>query len=137
MIKKIICISLIILFIIYNKIWAKVDLVTLPKRDKVQITIYNSKDITLVRDTRTLTMKTGLNKLQFSWANTLIDPTSLDMKVLEYADKINIFDITYPPRIKELGLWNIESKISGKVPLEIEYFTSGLSWRAFYIGTLS
>jgi hypothetical protein len=34
-------------------------------------------------------------------------------------------------------LWNIESGVSGKVPVEITYLTSGLSWRAFYMGTLT
>ena len=116
---------------------AKVDLSTLPSRDTVQLTIYNSADMTLVRESRPLTLKKGANKLQFSWANTLIDPTSLEMLPKAYADKIEIADLTYPPRVKNLGLWNIESKVSGKVPVEITYLTSGLSWRAFYIGTLT
>jgi len=34
-------------------------------------------------------------------------------------------------------LWNIDSELSGKVPVEISYLTSGLSWRAFYMGTLA
>jgi hypothetical protein len=116
---------------------AKVDLVTLPSRDKVQITIYNSADMTLVRESRALTLKEGENKLQFSWANTLIDPTSLEMRPKSNADKIDIADLTYPPRVTNLGLWNIESGISGKAPVEITYLTSGLSWRAFYMGTLT
>ena len=58
---------------------AKIDLSTLPTRDTVQLTIYNSADLTLVRDSRSLTLKDGLNKLQYSWANTLIDPTSLEL----------------------------------------------------------
>jgi hypothetical protein len=45
--------------------------------------------------------------------------------------------LTYPPRVRNLGLWNIESGVSGKVPVEITYLTSGLSWRAFYMGTLT
>jgi hypothetical protein len=116
---------------------AKVDLVTLPAGKEVQLTIYNSADLTLVRDMRELTMKKGENVLQFSWAQTLIDPTSLDMMPKKLADKIDIFDITYPPRVRNLGLWHIRSAISGSVPVEITYFTSGLSWRAFYLGTLS
>jgi len=116
---------------------AKVDLVTLPSRDTVQLTIYNSADMTLVRESRALTLKGGENKLQFSWANTLIDPTSLEMLPKADADKIDIADLTYPPRVRNLGLWNIESGISGKVPVEITYLTSGLSWRAFYMGTLT
>ncbi len=116
---------------------AKVDLVTLPSRDTVQLTIYNSADMTLVRESRALTLKGGENKLQFSWANTLIDPTSLEMLPKADADKIDIADLTYPPRVMNLGLWNIESGVSGKVPVEITYLTSGLSWRAFYMGTLT
>ena len=116
---------------------AKVDLVTLPARDTVQLTIYNSADMTLVRESRALTVKEGQNKLQFSWADTLIDPTSLAMLPKADADKINIADLTYPPRVQNLGLWNIQSGISGKVPVEITYLTSGLSWRAFYMGTLT
>jgi hypothetical protein len=116
---------------------AKVDLVTLPSRDTVQLTIYNSADMTLVRESRALTLKDGENKLQFSWANTLIDPTSLEMLPKADADKIDIADLTYPPRVMNLGLWNIESGVSGKVPVEITYLTSGLSWRAFYMGTLT
>ena len=68
---------------------AKVDLVTLPSRDTVQLTIYNSADMTLVRESRALTLKDGANALQFSWENTLIDPTSLEMLPKASADKID------------------------------------------------
>ena len=116
---------------------AKIDLVTLPTRETVQLTIYNSADMTLARESRSLTLKDGENKLQFSWANTLIDPTSLEMLPKANADKIDIADLTFPPRVRNLGLWNIESGVKGKVPVEISYLTSGLSWRAFYMGTLT
>ncbi|MHC4111301.1 MAG: DUF4139 domain-containing protein [Planctomycetota bacterium] len=134
---KRIILKLLIIAAIAGSAWAKVDLVTLPSRDTVQLTIYNSADMTLVRESRALTLKDGKNKLQFSWANTLIDPTSLEMLPKASADKIDITDLTYPPRVKNLGLWNIESDVSGKVPVEITYLTSGLSWRAFYMGTLT
>jgi hypothetical protein len=116
---------------------AKVDLVTLPSRDTVQLTIYNSADMTLVRESRALTLKQGKNSLQFSWVNTLIDPTSLEMLPKAAADKIEISELVYPPRVQNLGLWNIKSSVNGKVPVEISYLTSGLSWRAFYMGTLT
>ena len=129
--------TLLIIAVMAGASRAKVDLVTLPTRDTVQLTIYNSADMTLVRESRALTLKDGKNKLQFSWANTLIDPTSLEMLPKANADKIDIADLTYPPRVRNLGLWNIESGVSGKVPVEITYLTSGLSWRAFYMGTLT
>jgi hypothetical protein len=128
---------MLIVFIIGSPVVAKVDLVTLPGRDTVQLTIYNSADLTLVRESRALTLKQGSNKLQFSWANTLIDPTSLEMLPKAQAAQINIFDLTFPPRVQNLGLWNIKSGLSGKVPVEITFLTSGISWRAFYMGTLT
>ena len=130
-------ILILILFSCSNTAFAKVDLVTLPGRDTVQLTIYNSADLTLVRESRALTLKQGNNKLQFSWANTLIDPTSLEMLPLAQADRIDIFDLTFPPRVKNLGLWNVRSGVSGKVPVEITFLTSGITWRAFYMGTLT
>ena len=129
--------TLLIIVLMAGASRAKVDLVTLPTRETVQLTIYNSADMTLVRESRALTLKDGENKLQFSWANTLIDPTSLEMLPKANADKIDIADLTFPPRVRNLGLWNIESGVSGKVPVEISYLTSGLSWRAFYMGTLT
>jgi len=132
----IVCVT-IALLLGYDLAWAKVDLVVLPKRDTVQLTIYNSADLTLVRERRALTLKNGLNRLQFSWANTLIDPTSLDMLPATDADRIDILDLTFPPRVRNLGVWHVQSRISGEVPVEINYLTSGLSWRAFYMGTLS
>ena len=116
---------------------AKVDLVTLPKRESVQLTIYNAADLTLVREVRQLTLRKGVNRLQFSWANTLIDPTSLSMVPKAHAGDIDVDALVFPPRVKNLGLWTVRSRVSGKVPFEITYFTSGISWRAFYMGTLS
>ena len=86
-----------------------VDLVTLPARDSVQLTIYNSADLTLVRDARSLTLKEGANALQFSWAGTLIDPTSLAMTPKANADKIDVTALVYPPRVRNLGVWTITS----------------------------
>jgi hypothetical protein len=128
---------LILMVLLSSNAFAKVDLVTLPNRDEVQLTIYNSADLTLAKESRALTLRQGLNALQFSWENTLIDPTSLDMLPKTNSDKIDVFDLTFPPRVNNLGLWNIKSQISGDVPVEISYLTSGLSWRAFYLGTLS
>ena len=114
-----------------------IELVVLPKPDKTQVTIYNSADLTLVRDTRKLTLKPGWNWLQFMWDGTLIDPTSLSLTPLEHADKIDIQQLVYPARLKDIGRWLIRSEVEGAVPFEITYFASGLSWRTFYMGTMN
>ena len=116
--------------------WAgakNVDLVTLPSRDTVQLTIYNSEDITLVKETRYVTLKQGMNKLQFSWAGTLIDPTSVDFRALEHADKIEVADTTFLGQKPQHLIWNIESQYEGQVRVEVSYFTSGLTWAMDYV----
>ena len=114
-----------------------IELVVLPRRENVQLTIYNGADLTLVRERRNLTLKRGWNWLQFMWANTLIDPTSLSLEPLEYKDAVQVQQLVFPPRLRELGRWLIHSEVNGQVPFELTYFTSGLAWRAFYMGTLS
>jgi len=109
-----------------------VDLSTVPKRATVQLTIYNSEDLTLVRETRSLTFKKGLNPLQFSWANTLIDPTSVELKFLSNADKLSVVDTTFPHDKPQMLYWNVQSDVDGEARVEITYFTSGITWSADY-----
>jgi len=110
-----------------------IDLVTLPPRDSVQLTIYNSEDLTLVRETRSITFKKGVNRLEFSWANTLIDPTSAYFRPLAQEGEIEVLDTTYPLDRPQVLIWNVESKFEGQVAVEVSYFTSGISWSADYV----
>jgi hypothetical protein len=110
-----------------------VDLSTVPRRNTVQLTIYNSEDITLVRETRVVTFKKGMNPLQFSWANTQIDPSSVDLKFLTSADKIDVQDTTFPHDKPQMLYWNVKSEFDGEATIQITYFTSGITWSADYI----
>src|SRR5690242_10328222 len=110
-----------------------VDLSTVPKRDTVQLTIYNSEDITLVRETRVVTFKKGTNPLQFSWANTLIDPSSVELKFLTSADKLDVLDTTFPHDKPQMLYWNVKSEMDGEATIQITYFTSGITWSADYV----
>ncbi len=116
---------------------ARINVVTLPDRDSVQLTIYNSADLTLVKETRHLTFRKGLNKLEFSWANTLIDPTSVEFRALSHADEVEVADVSFPPRVTNTLEWRINSEFAGDVVVEIRYFTSGLSWSADYVAEAS
>ncbi len=113
---------------------AAVDLVTLPSREGTQLTIYNSEDITMVREHRLLTVKEGVNRIQFSWASTLIDPTSIEFRILDHQDKVDLVDTTFPAGRNDALQWNITSTMAGKIPVEIRYFTSGITWSADYVG---
>jgi len=114
-----------------------IDLATVPNRDSVQLTIYNGEDLTLVRETRVMTFAKGVNTLKFSWANTLIDPTSVKLVFLSEQDRLTTIDTVYPhERHQELN-WRIDSEIDGEAKVEISYFTSGITWAADYTVTVS
>jgi hypothetical protein len=112
---------------------ARINVVTLPERDSVQLTIYNSADLTMVKETRVLTFKKGINRLEFSWANTLIDPTSVEFRALTKPDQVDVLDVSFPPRVTNTLEWRIRSEVAGEVTCEIRYFTSGISWASEYV----
>ncbi len=109
-----------------------IDLSTVPDRDTVQLTIYNAEDLTLVRETRKVVFKEGGNPLQFSWAGTLIDPTSVQLRFLTDPDKLAVLDTTFPHDRPQVLYWNVGSELAGEATVEISYFTSGVSWAADY-----
>ncbi|MBK8208070.1 MAG: DUF4139 domain-containing protein [Planctomycetes bacterium] len=129
----------LILLMLAAPLCAKEELVTLPTRDDVQLTIYNSEDLTLVRETRTLSFKQGNNRLQFSWANTLIDPTSVEfMPVGDAALKeLELLDTSYPAESHEMLIWTVACTKPAAYQVEISYFTSGISWSAEYHGIVA
>ena len=107
------------LFPLMGTALADVDLVTVPRREGTQLTIYNSEDITMVRETRLLTVKQGINRIQFTWADTLIDPTSIDFRILDHHDDVNLVDTTFPAGRNDALQWNIQSGMAGKIPAAI------------------
>lgn len=116
---------------------AKIDLVALPERTQLQVTIYNAVDLTLVREVRPLRLQAGRNRLELSWAGTRIDPTSLTLRPVEATDAVFIESLSFPPRINNSGVWTVHSEREATVPMEIQYLTSGLDWHASYQATLS
>ena len=114
-----------------------IDLSTLPDRDSVQLTIYNAEDLTLVRETRQISIKEGVNRLQFSWANTRIDPTSVQLRFLSHPGKMVLTNTSYPHDKPQMLYWNINSQIATLATIEISYFTSGISWQADYTAIIN
>jgi hypothetical protein len=73
-----------------------------------------------------------MNPLQFSWANTLIDPTSVDLRFRSHEEELEVLDTTYPHDKRQMLYWNVRSELDGDALVEITYFTSGISWAADY-----
>jgi hypothetical protein len=125
--------AIVVLLSVTPTLGRNIDLSTVPDRESIQLTIYNAEDLTLVRETRRLTFKQGANPLQFSWANTLIDPTSVEIRFPKNADELELMDTTYPHDKPQMLYWSIQSEMDGEATVEITYFTSGLTWSADYV----
>src|SRR5437667_7462194 len=108
---------------------ARINVVTLPGRDSVQLTIYNSVDLTLVRETRVLTFRKGLNRLEFSWANTLIDRTSVEFRAVTHPDDLDVLDVSLPAGVNNTLEWRIKSDFAGEVESGMWYVTDGIRRR--------
>ena len=124
---------LLALFFPLLQLNAAVGLVTVPERDVVRMTIYNAVDLTLIQEARTLILKKGINRVQYQWAGTLIDATSVELRALDQANKIEVLGVVYPPNAPATLIWEIESQVEGAAKFEISYFTSGLTWGADYV----
>ncbi|MBD3184762.1 DUF4139 domain-containing protein [Candidatus Poribacteria bacterium] len=134
---KNVMITLIILLILLPKsLPAQVQMVTRPDSEGVELTIYNSRDLTLVKEQRNITLKSGLNLLQFSWVDTLIDPTSIHLDVADTDIGVEVQSAIYPPKLSNTIQWYVKSENAGEKKLEVSYFTSGLTWSANYIAIM-
>jgi len=125
-------ILIIIALLSITHIYSAIELVTVPKKEDVQLTIYNSADVTLVKEKRILTFRKGMNRIQFAWANTLIDPTSLRLSFINNKKNFELLDTAYPANRKDVLQWNIVSKKDISAKIQITYFTSGITWKADY-----
>jgi len=78
---KPVCLSILILLgsIIVSQ--ARTSLVSLPPRQDVAIRL-GDHGTTLVQEKRILTLKKGINTIDFSWQSVMIDPASITLATL-------------------------------------------------------
>jgi hypothetical protein len=113
---------------------ARVKLITLPVREKVEIQLDNP-NATLVEEERSVPLVKGENQVDFSWANTQIDPSTIVFRVVgsAEAEKVSVVAVSYPPNESSL-VWTIGASASGTARVRISYLlgniTKNFSYRA-------
>ncbi|MBI5496470.1 MAG: hypothetical protein HY904_15715 [Deltaproteobacteria bacterium] len=113
---------------------AFVGFATVAERQDVSVTIYNSADLTLVKDRRAVVLKKGVNPMRFEWSGTLIDPTSL----LAFPPPgVKVLNTTYPLDHGESLVWELQAAEQVGGPMSVQYFTSGLTWAGDHLVTLT
>jgi hypothetical protein len=115
---------------------ARVKLITLPVRERVEIQLDNP-GATLVEEERIVPLVKGDNQVDFSWANTQIDPNTIVFRVVapigEKALDVKVLSVSYPPNEAAL-IWSVGSSDSGSARVRISYLlgnlTKGFNYRA-------
>src|SRR6266567_2542360 len=96
---------------------ARIKLITLPVRERVEIQLDNAA-ATLVEEERVVPLVKGENQVDFSWANTQIDPNTIVFRVIapmgEKSLDAKVLSVSYPPNEAAL-IWSIGSSDSGSV----------------------
>ncbi len=121
---------------------ARIKLITLPPRERVEIQLDNP-NATLVEEERIVPLVKGTNQVDFSWANTQIDPGTIVFRVLggingggkgdanEAEQKaapldVKVLSVSYPPNEASL-VWQVSSNGSGSARVRISYLLGNLN----------
>jgi hypothetical protein len=110
---------------------ARIKLITLPVRERVEIQLDNP-NATLVEEERIVPLVKGVNQVDFSWANTQIDPNTIVFRVIAPADgdgkanDIKVLSVSYPPNEAAL-VWAVAATESGPARVRISYLLGNLT----------
>jgi hypothetical protein len=103
--------------------WARIKLITLPVRERVEIQL-DHEQATLVEEERIVPLVKGENQVDFSWANTQIDPNTIVFRVVDKPD-VKVLSVSYPPNEAAL-VWAVGAGDSGSARVRISYLLGNL-----------
>src|SRR6185369_1080831 len=67
----------------------------------------------------------GENQVDFSWANTQIDPNTILFRVMDTPDAVKVLSVSYPPNEAAL-VWSVSANNSGSARVRISYLLGNL-----------
>ncbi len=125
-----------------SQAWGRIKLITLPARERVEIQLDNAT-ATLVEEERIVPLVKGENQVDFSWANTQIDPETIVFRVIGPAGDANgkqsdvkVLSVSYPPNEAAL-VWSVGASDSGSARVRISYILGNLNKSFNYRATAS
>lgn len=104
-------------------VWGRIKLITLPVRERVEIQL-DHESATLVEEERIVPLVKGENQVDFSWANTQIDPNTIVFRVVDKPD-VKVLSVSYPPNEAAL-VWAVGAAESGSARVRISYLLGNL-----------
>lgn len=121
--------ALVALIGLSDSAFGRVKLITLPVRERVEIQLDNP-GATLVEEERIVPLVKGENQVDFSWANTQIDPNTIVFRVVapegEKNLDVKVLSVSYPPNEAAL-VWSVGASDSGSARVRISYLLGNLN----------
>ena len=109
---------------------ARTKLTTLPARDFIRVDLKN-EIFTLIEEERTITLQKGKNQVEFAWANTYIDMSSIQFRNIKAPGTVQVLNVNYPPSESAL-FWEVYSDKAGAGVFRISYLISNLNREISY-----
>jgi len=107
---------------------ARIKLITLPVRERVEVQL-DHPSVTLIEEERIVPLVKGLNQIDFSWANTRIDPNTIVFRVVNGEGpnpaQVKVLSVSYPPNENAL-VWQVAAESSGSAKVRISYLLGQL-----------
>ena len=94
---------LVVVAVVGSPALARIKLITLPKRERVEIQL-DQPNVTLVKEERVVPLLKGVNQVDFSWANTAIDKDSIQFRALADPEGIKVLSVSYRAKPIEVEL---------------------------------
>src|SRR5262245_1354211 len=120
---------LLITLLLSNIASARVKLITLPVRERVEIQLDNP-GATLIEEERIVPLVKGENQVDFSWANAQVDPNTIVFRVVGPAGdsklEAKVLSVSYPPNEASL-VWAVAATDSGSARVRISYLLGNLN----------
>jgi hypothetical protein len=113
-----------------GSLFSRTKLTTLPDRSSIRIDLKNSH-FTLVEEERTINLQKGRNHVEFAWANTYIDMSSIQFRSIEAPGELSVINVNYPPGESAL-FWEVYSGRAGPGTFRISYLISNINRNISY-----
>lgn len=111
---------------------AQTQLTTVPNREKAELVIYGTYNLAFVKEKRPITLRKGINPIQFGWSGTQLDPSSVRLRAIEHPEAVRVRTAIYPPHLPNVVRWEVESDREEAEPMEVSYYLRGLDWNNRY-----
>jgi hypothetical protein len=103
---------------------ARIKLVALPERTRMVVSLAHPSAV-LVQEERVVTLKKGLNRLDFAWQGVALDADSIQLAALQHPGEVVLLNTSFPPGENAL-IWEVSSAEAREETMRITYLVAGL-----------